>query len=159
MIHMLRFFLTVLCVGAFVGSLVWYRYEPDFEPAISAAVAFAVVIALFVNEKRRERKTELQLQREEKGCRGTYERIQRERRNFEKLAETREIKYSGEYHRRAVEEYPWQLLREEALKLRDTRLFPILSRRLIKYIDERNPKQVLRLMNKLEPKLKQHFVE
>lgn len=156
---MKRFLLTILSAGGFVGSVVWFIFERGFEPAITSALSLAGLIALFIDETRAAHKTNLQLQREEKASKNMYQRIQKEKRNFEILASEQPISYSGESHRKAVEEYPWELMQEATVELEDVRLFPRLTRKLNKSIEVRNPRAVLQVIAKLEPKLKRHFIE
>ncbi len=84
-------------------------------------------------------------------CRDAVSRIRKERGNFEHIVKGEG--YSGESHRRAVEQYSFELLRESMNKLSNLRKFGKGANLIIQHIDKRDAASVLRLINQLEPKL------
>jgi len=88
----------------------------------------------------------------EKGiCREAATRIRKERGNFEHIVAGKG--YSGEYHKRAVEQYSFELLQSSMNSLNRVGKFRKAATSVSEQIEKRNAAGVLELINQLEPKL------
>lgn len=83
------------------------------------------------------------------------ERIRKERQNFVTLSQDTPKVFSSNSHRRAVEEYSWECLKEDVEHLHLSEMTPDtnLTDELLQAIDGRNAKLVLKLSDELSGKL------
>lgn len=159
---MVQYFLKLVTLASLVVAGLWLWNQRDYEPALAVLAGLAASSTLFVNDERQKRKTARQLEREEKACRDAHSRIERERENFVVMAADTQWHYvdagSGEkYDYGPAYIYPWDLLKTAIDKLKATGRFPILTRRILRAIDKKQPGRVVKLIDKLAPKLRNEF--
>ena len=63
----------------------------------------------------------------------------------------------GEYSFAPAYIYPWELLETAVTEVKKTGRFPVSTRRILRAIEKRQPSRVLKLTDKLSPKLEREF--
>ena len=159
---MIQYFLKIVTLVSLIVAGVWFWKQRDYEPALAVLAGLASSTVLFVNDERRKRKTSRQLANEEEACMDAFERIQRERDNFVKMVEDPEWRPAsddpdGEYSFAPAYIYPWELLETAVTEVKKTGRFPVSTRRILRAIEKRQPSRVLKLTDKLSPKLEREF--
>ncbi|MGB2630879.1 MAG: hypothetical protein WBD24_06300 [Candidatus Omnitrophota bacterium] len=83
------------------------------------------------------------------------ERIRKEKPNLEHILQDKP--YSSPAHQKAVTETSFLLLKQDIAKLITIRKFKSTSVKILKLIKDRNTKDLLKIINKLEPNLEKHY--
>ncbi len=91
------------------------------------------------------------LEKQKEICREAYERINKERQNFEHIVAKKG--YNSEAHRKAVEQSSFELLLVAMEKLQNVRKFSRPAKLVIARIKIKDAAGVLEEINKLEPRL------
>lgn len=150
------YFVIFLIFIALVLSVLWIIQNPGHEPIITSVLTLALFFSSIMSSKLVERYIDKTLKEKENICIIVYKRIQNEKSNFEILASEREIKYTSEGHKKAVEEYSWSLLKEDIKIMQTSGFYSKLAGKILKAIDSKNAKSVIYYINKLEGKVKKY---
>ena len=138
-----------------IASLYWLYIAPEKLPPVCAIIAAVVaLLASFVNEN----KEKLKFQRNQSLMNKVRARIQNELENISKQANGYK-KYSSTDHKKAVEVYSWELLERDIQELVENSIFTLQSKKLIKYIRNKDANKTLKALDVLQKKLSNKIIE
>lgn len=82
------------------------------------------------------------------------DRINKEKPNFKHIFSN--LPYNSESHRKAVEEYSFELLKGDILKLKELNKFKKIINQTLIYIERKDAKNLLPILDELKHKLETH---